>query len=97
MVERSRHSDTQLMTRLRDMAGRMTPEIHERQLRALLGRPDAWPQLAEVECPVLVAVGRQDGWSPLAQHQAMAALDPEATARADRRPDPDHPPAGAIA
>ena len=76
MVEPSRRSDARLMTRLRDMAGRMTPEIHERQLRALLGRPDAWPQLAEVKCPVLVAVGRQDGWSPLAQHQDMAGALP---------------------
>ena len=76
MIAPARNSDTRLMIQLRDMASRMTPEIHERQLRALLGRPDAWPQLAEVECPVLVAVGRQDGWSPLAQHQAMAGALP---------------------
>lgn len=76
MVQSSRHTDTRLMTRLREMALRMTPQIHERQLRALLGRPDAWPQLPAVTCPVLVAVGRQDGWSPLAQHQEIAAALP---------------------
>lgn len=76
MVAPARQSDTGLMARLREMAGRMTPQIHERQLRALLDRPDAWPQLPAITCPVLVAVGRQDGWSPLAQHQEIAGALP---------------------
>ncbi len=78
MVDASRHSDVTLMTALRRMAGAMTPEIHERQLRALLGRPDAMLYMADIHCPVLVAVGRQDGWSPPAQHQQIAEALPNA-------------------
>jgi pimeloyl-ACP methyl ester carboxylesterase len=28
--------------------------------------------LQQIRCPTLIAAGRQDGWSLLAQHQAMA-------------------------
>lgn len=57
--------------------------------------------LSEVKGPVLDRLQRSDfpgqltGQVFFTQHQAMAALDPEATARADRRPGPDRPPAGA--
>jgi len=78
MVHAPRRADKALMSALEAMVRRMTPAIHERQLRALLGRPDAWPGLADIGCPVLVAVGRQDGWSPLAQHEQMAAALPDA-------------------
>jgi pimeloyl-ACP methyl ester carboxylesterase len=78
MVAPQRGSDAQLLNLLRGMAGGMNPQIHERQLRALLGRPDAWPHLSSVKCPVLVAVGRQDGWSPPAQHEEMAGELPNA-------------------
>jgi pimeloyl-ACP methyl ester carboxylesterase len=31
-----------------------------------------------IKCPVLVMVGRQDRWSPVAQHEEIAALIPDA-------------------
>lgn len=78
MVHPARHDDTELMGRLTEMVAAKTPEIHERQIRALLGRPDARPHLKAITCPTLLAVGRQDQWSPLAEHEAMRAELPNA-------------------
>lgn len=69
--------DLSLMADLTAMVCRMTPEIHERQLRALLARPDAAATLA-YKGPMLLIVGRQDHWSPVAQHQDIARLCPQA-------------------
>jgi len=52
----------------------MTPEIHERQMRALLDRPDASASIGAYTAPLLLMVGRQDQWSPVAQHEAIAQL-----------------------
>jgi pimeloyl-ACP methyl ester carboxylesterase len=60
------------------MVMRATPEQHHRQIQALLNRPDLRPRLAGIACPTLVMVGRQDRWSPLAQHEEMAELIPNA-------------------
>jgi len=78
MLSPARLADRPFVATLEAMVLRMTPEIHERQLRALLGRPDAFPGLVEIACPVLVAVGRDDTWSPLSQHEEMAAALPDA-------------------
>src|SRR3712207_7497874 len=64
---------------------RANPDQHRRQIRALLDRPDARPLLPAITCPTLVLVGRQDRWSPLAQHEEIAALIPNATLVADRK------------
>lgn len=78
MVHPDRVSDETLMQPLRAMVLRMTPAIHARQIKALLTRPDAEAVLATIRCPVLVGVGRQDAWSPLAQHEAIVAAVPQA-------------------
>lgn len=78
MVHEARLGDAALMGALKAMVLRATPEQHERQIRALLNRPDAGPLLPTVPCPTLVMVGRQDRWSPLAQHEAMARFIPGA-------------------
>jgi len=78
MVHPDRHTDTALMGELTAMVERMNPQLHERQITALLNRPDARPQLAQVKCPTLLIVGRQDAWSPLSQHEAMLAELPDA-------------------
>jgi pimeloyl-ACP methyl ester carboxylesterase len=78
MVDEARSGDPALLEPLRAMVMRATPEQHERQIRALLGRPDARPLLSTISCPTLVMVGRQDRWSPLAQHEEIAALIPGA-------------------
>jgi pimeloyl-ACP methyl ester carboxylesterase len=78
MVHEARVGDPLLMEPLKAMVMRATPEQHQRQIRALLNRPDARQLLATIRCPVLVIVGRQDVWSPLAQHEEIAALIPDA-------------------
>ena len=78
MVHPERATDDALMLPLRAMVLRMTPAIHARQITALLTRPDAEAVLPTIRCPVLVGVGRQDAWSPLAQHEAIVAAVPQA-------------------
>jgi len=77
MVHPDQLNDPSVMEPLTLMVLSKTPDLHDRQIAALLGRPDAAPVLATVSCPVLVAVGRQDQWSPVAQHIEIAALIPQ--------------------
>lgn len=70
-VHPSRHDPDPLMQTLREMVLRASLDQHERQMRALLDRPDAGAYLHQIRCPVLVLVGRHDEWSPLAQHEDM--------------------------
>lgn len=78
MVHPNRHQDTELMNALSAMVLRQTPDIHARQIKALVNRPDATGYLAKITCPVLLMVGRQDAWSPVSQHQDMLNLLPNA-------------------
>jgi len=78
MVHVDRETDPSLIGPITAMVERMTPAIFERQIRALLGRPDARPTLATIACPTLVVVGRQDRWSPLAQNRELAETIPDA-------------------
>jgi pimeloyl-ACP methyl ester carboxylesterase len=50
----------------------------EAQISALLARPEVEHLLATIACPTLIAVGREDRWSPPVQHEAIAALMPDA-------------------
>ncbi|SPF80217.1 alpha/beta fold hydrolase [Pseudoprimorskyibacter insulae] len=68
----------QVWDMLRAMVLRMNPALHARQIAALVGRPDASSYLADVTCPVLLVVGRQDQWSPVSQHEDMKVLMPQA-------------------
>jgi pimeloyl-ACP methyl ester carboxylesterase len=67
-----------LLKSLTEMVERSTPRTFENQQRALLARPDARPVLPTIECTALVLCGRQDGWSPVAQHEQIAAAIPHA-------------------
>ncbi|WP_150285923.1 alpha/beta fold hydrolase [Rhabdaerophilum calidifontis] len=78
MLHPDREDDPTLIGPLTAMVERATPEQHARQVQALLARPDMRPALPDIRCPVLVMVGRQDRWSPLAQHEEMAAAIPRA-------------------
>jgi pimeloyl-ACP methyl ester carboxylesterase len=78
MVDPARRDDSALMDELRAMVLRADAKIHERQIRALIDRPDAGAYLAEITAPTLLVVGRQDQWSPVAQHEEMAAAMPNA-------------------
>jgi len=78
MIHPDRRKDAAFMQPLIDMVLRANPELHERQIRALVNRPDARPVLPTIRCPALIACGRDDEWSPVAQHEAMAEAIPGA-------------------
>jgi len=77
MMKPGRMADAALVESIVSMIARKTPEIYEAQMLALLGRPDARPVLPEIGCPTLLLTGREDGWSPAARHQEMAATIPK--------------------
>jgi pimeloyl-ACP methyl ester carboxylesterase len=76
MVAPHRLSDTALVESILTMFERKSADIFERQLRALIHRPDATEVLQAVKVPTLVLCGELDAWSPPAQHQAMADCIP---------------------
>lgn len=78
MLHPDRRKDPAFMGPLGDMVRRATPDIFAGQIRALLGRPDQTPLLPKINFPTVVAVGRQDEWSTVAQHEDFAKLIPNA-------------------
>lgn len=78
MVHPQRLSDAPLLDAIVAMFERKNADTFERQLRALLQRPDATGVLSSIHVPALVLCGRQDSWAPVSQHQAMHALIPGA-------------------
>jgi pimeloyl-ACP methyl ester carboxylesterase len=78
MIHPMHQQNPLLMQSLEDMVLRMNPDLHARQINALVNRPDAREYLKEITCPVLLLVGRQDQWSPISQHQAMLEHLPNA-------------------
>lgn len=79
MVHPARRDDAAFMGGLRQMVRRMSPAIYRNQITALLGRKDAANVLPLLRMPVLIGVGRQDEWSPLAQHETILAGIPHAS------------------
>ncbi|QKV17290.1 alpha/beta fold hydrolase [Oricola thermophila] len=73
MVDPARTVDGALMEMLTAMVLRADAAQHERQIRALIGRPNASAYLEDVACPVLLVAARQDAWSPIAQHEEIGA------------------------
>lgn len=65
-----------LFASLLNMIRRSTPDTFENQQRALLDRPEARSVLPLIHCPALVLCGRQDAWSPVSQHEEIAASIP---------------------
>ena len=45
-------------------------------VHALLARPDRTALLEALRLPTLLLCGREDSWSPVARHEAMAQLIP---------------------
>ena len=79
MLAPDRIADLSLVDDLTQMVIKAGPEVHERQIRALLSRPDAGKTLPAITCPVLLMTGAQDRWSPGAQHREMAAMTSDST------------------
>lgn len=78
MLAPDRANDPVLLEEITAMVCRATPLIFARQIRALLNRPPAESVLPHIRCPMHVVVGRQDGWSPVAQHEDIVARAPHA-------------------
>ncbi|MGH8170346.1 MAG: alpha/beta fold hydrolase [Steroidobacteraceae bacterium] len=74
MVHPRRLRDRALIESILTMIERKTPDIFAAQIRALLDRPAAEGVLRAIRCHTLVLCGGQDGWSPLARHETMAAM-----------------------
>jgi pimeloyl-ACP methyl ester carboxylesterase len=69
------HSDrlgTTVFDEILDMIDRSSPDTFAAQIQALLDRPDATDLLPRIACPTLLLCGRDDGWSPLARHEARS-------------------------
>jgi pimeloyl-ACP methyl ester carboxylesterase len=76
MVAPHRLDDSALLGAVLDMFERKNADLFERQIRALLSRPDGRDVLTRVQVPTLVLCGQEDSWSNEAQHQEMARLIP---------------------
>lgn len=76
MVHPARLTDAVLLKAIVAMFERNSPDTFAHQIHALLNRPDAAPALAGVQVPTLVLCGREDSWTPVSQHEEMAALVP---------------------
>ena len=76
MVHPARLNDTTFIDAIVSMFERKTADIFDKQIQALLARPDATPVLASARMPTLVLCGREDSWAPVSQHEEIAALIP---------------------
>lgn len=78
MVHPMRRENAAFMRPLEEMVRRSTLALFEAQIRALLNRPDAASALssapARLKEALLVGVGRQDDWSPAAQHEEIVRI-----------------------
>ena len=74
----ARLEDRALVEEVKRMAGEVGREGFIRQQTAIMNRPDSLADLAAIDCPTLVLVGRQDALTPVADHEAMAARLPNA-------------------
>ena len=72
MLHEDARANAALVDSLAEMVERRTPQGFRRQQQALITRPDAEAVLPRVCCPTLVLCGREDAWSPPAQHQSIA-------------------------
>lgn len=78
LVHPARREDAALLAQARAMAAETGAETFLRQQRAIMGRVDSRPSLAQIACPTLIAWGRQDAITTLAQQEEMAAAIPGA-------------------
>ena len=76
MVAPQRLTDAALIESILAMFERKSADIFERQLHALIHRPDATVVLQRLKVPTLVLCGELDAWSPPAQHQVIADCIP---------------------
>ncbi len=78
MLGKSRRNDKAFQKPIVEMICRSTPEDHEKQIKALVSRPDATPLLATIKCPTLVLCGEDDAFTTPSVHAQMTAAIPGA-------------------
>lgn len=71
-VHPDRIGDAPLVDAITDMAERVGRESFLRQQKAVMGRPDSRPDLAEITVPTVVICGRQDAATPLQVNAEIA-------------------------
>jgi len=76
MVAPSRLADAAFIEAIVQMFERKSADIFQRQIKALLARPDATEVLGQVRVPTLVMAGEFDAWASPQQHQDIADLIP---------------------
>ena len=76
MVAPARLTDAALIEAIVQMFELKSGEIFQRQIKALLTRPDATEVLRQVRAPSLVMAGEFDAWASPQQHQDIANLIP---------------------
>lgn len=76
MVAPRRLNDRALIGSILNMFERKSADLFERQLRALIQRPDATDVLRQLKVPTLVMCGELDSWASPAQHRTLAAEIP---------------------
>lgn len=79
MVHPDRLSDNALMDDILHMFAQKNAHDFERQIHALLNRPDASSVLKTLKVPTALVCGQQDAWSPPSQHMAMQQLAPHSS------------------
>lgn len=77
-VHENRLADTALIDDITRMADGVGKDAFLRQQKAIMGRPDSRPGLAEIDCPALVVCGRQDALTPVELSEEIAGLIPGA-------------------
>jgi pimeloyl-ACP methyl ester carboxylesterase len=76
MIAPSRLNDAVLIEDIVQMFERKSKDDFQRQIKALLERPDASEVLTQVQVPTLVMAGEFDAWASPQQHQHIADLLP---------------------
>ena len=71
-IHRSRLSDSELVTTVKQMARNIGRDAFVRQEEAIMSRADSLPLLPGIRCPTLVLCGRHDAVAPLDRHEEMA-------------------------
>lgn len=77
MVHPGRHKDPAFMQAIFDMVESYSVESFQKQIHALLSRPDATSFLAQAPRGSLVLCGREDSWSPPSQHEEISQALPD--------------------
>ena len=79
MVAETHRADETLYSPMRRMCLDQGQAVFDAQIEALLNRPEQESLLDQIKCPALVMTGELDGWSPPAQHEAIAARIADST------------------